>query len=244
MKPGSSPQCQTLKAPRQPIVAIDGPSGVGKSTLSKLLANELGFVNLDTGAMYRAVALAVARRGLEPDDAIALGRLADALAIEFVRNAGSERVLLDGEDVSTAIRTPEISLLTSRVSACPAVREALVRKQRELCARGGCVLEGRDIGTVVFPDAEVKFFLVASAAERGRRRFLELQAKGVAVDLAKTVAEVEARDNHDSSRSHSPLYRAADAVEIDTTDRGIDQVLAEMLRIIQLRQLATGSGQE
>ena len=240
--PVTQPRASELM--RQPIVAIDGPSGVGKSTLSKLLASELGFVNLDTGAMYRAVALAVARRGLDPDDAIALGRLADALAIEFVRNAGSERVLLDGEDVSAVIRTPEISLLTSRVSACPAVREALVRKQRELCARGGCVLEGRDIGTVVFPDAEVKFFLVASAAERGRRRFLELQAKGVAVDLAKTVAEVEARDNHDSSRSHSPLYRAADAVEIDTTDRGIDQVLAEMLQIIHLRQLVTDSCQE
>ena len=229
---------------RQPIVAIDGPSGVGKSTLSKLLASELGFVNLDTGAMYRAVALAVARRGLDPDDAAALGHLADALDIEFVRTTGGERVLLDGEDVSAAIRTPEISLLTSRISACPGVREALVRKQRELCAPGGFVLEGRDIGTVVFPDAEVKFFLVASAAERGRRRFLELQAKGVAVDLAKTVAEVEARDNNDSSRTHSPLCRAADAVEIDTTERGIDQVLAEMLRIVHLRQLATSPGEE
>jgi cytidylate kinase len=229
---------------RQPIIAIDGPSGVGKSTLSKLLASELGFVNLDTGAMYRAVALAAARRGIDPDDAAALGRLADGAVIEFVRDAGSERVRLDGEDVSAAIRTPEISLLTSKVSACPTVREALVRKQQAFCAQGGFVLEGRDIGTVVCPAAEVKFFLVASAAERGRRRFLELQAKGVAVDLAKTVAEVEARDCADSNRTHSPLCRAADAVEIDTTERGIDQVLAEMLRIIRLRQTAANSAEE
>jgi cytidylate kinase len=229
---------------RQPIIAIDGPSGVGKSTLSKLLASELGFVNLDTGAMYRAVALAAARRGIDPDDAAALGRLADGAVIEFVRDAGNERVRLDGEDVSAAIRTPEISLLTSKVSACPTVREALVRKQHAFCAQGGFVLEGRDIGTVVCPAAEVKFFLVASAAERGRRRFLELQAKGVAVDLAKTVAEVEARDCADSNRTHSPLCRAADAVEIDTTERGIDQVLAEMLRIIRLRQTAANSAEE
>jgi len=231
----TSPQPPATLAQRQPIIAIDGPSGVGKSTLSKLLASELGFSNLDTGAMYRAVALAAARRGIDPDDAAALGRLADTVAIDFVRKPGSERVLLDGEDVSAAIRTPEISLLTSQVSACQAVREALVRKQRALCARGGFVLEGRDIGTVVFPDAEIKFFLVASAAERGRRRFLELQAKGAAVELAKTVAEVEARDSADCNRTHSPLCRAADAVEIDTTARGVDQVLAEMLRIISLR---------
>lgn len=220
-------------SPRLPIIAIDGPSGVGKSTLSKLLARELGLVNLDTGAMYRAVALAAARRGIDPDDAAALGRLAESVVIDFVRNSGSERVLLDGEDVSAAIRTPEISLLTSKVSACPCVREAMVRRQRELCARGGFVLEGRDIGTVVFPDADIKFFLVASAEERGRRRFLELQAKGVAVDLAKTIAEVEARDLADSRRSHSPLRQADDAVAIDTTVMGIEQVLQEMLALVR-----------
>ncbi|MCM2263650.1 MAG: (d)CMP kinase [Desulfuromonadales bacterium] len=229
---------------RKPIIAIDGPSGVGKSTLSKLLARELGFVNLDTGAMYRAVALAAVQHGVDPDDDAALGRLAETVVVDFDRDAGTERVLLDGEDVSAAIRTPEISLLTSKVSACPAVREALVRRQRELGIRGGFVLEGRDIGTVVFPDAEVKFFLVASAAERGRRRFLELQAKGVAVDLAKTVAEVEARDAADSGRTHSPLRRAADAVAIDTTARGIDQVLAEMLQVVRSRQSAANSGKE
>jgi cytidylate kinase len=222
-------------SPRKPIVAIDGPSGVGKSTLSKLLAHELGFINLDTGAMYRAVALAAARRGIDPADMAALGALAEEVVIDFARDAGSERVLLDGEDVSAAIRTPEISLLTSQVSACPAVRDALVRRQRQLGAQGGVVLEGRDIGTVVFPDAEVKFFMVANAEERGRRRFLELQMKGATVDLARTIAEVEARDSADSSRSHSPLRRAEDAVTIDTSVLSIEQVLAEMIRLVRSR---------
>ena len=222
-------------SPRKPIVAIDGPSGVGKSTLSKLLARELGFINLDTGAMYRAVALAAARRAIDPADMATLGALAEKVVIDFARDAGSERVLLDGEDVSAAIRTPEISLLTSQVSACPAVREALVRRQRQLGAQGGVVLEGRDIGTVVFPDAEVKFFMVASAEERGRRRFLELQLKGATVDLARTIAEVEARDTADSNRSHSPLRRAEDAVTIDTSVLSIEQVLVEMLKVVRSR---------
>lgn len=230
----ASPQ-PPVPSPRLPIIAIDGPSGVGKSTLSKLLARELGYLNLDTGAMYRAVALAASRRGIDAQDAPALGGLADSIVIDFARTAGGERVLLDGEDVSAAIRTPEISLLTSRVSACAAVREALVRRQRELCAAGGFVLEGRDIGTVVFPDAEIKFFLSASAEERGRRRFLELQAKGATVDLARTIAEVEARDQADSARTHSPLRQAADAVVIDTTALGIDQVLANMLAVVHDR---------
>ena len=231
-----------VSAPRLPIIAIDGPSGVGKSTLSKLLARELGFVNLDTGAMYRAVALAASRHGIDLDDFAALGRLARSIVIDFVRNAGGERVLLNGEDVSAAIRTPEISLLTSKVSACPDVREALVQRQRELCAPGGFVLEGRDIGTVVFPNAEIKFFLVASAQERGRRRFLELQAGGAPVDLARTIAEVEARDSADRQRDHSPLRQADDALLIDTSSLGIDQVLGEMLRMVRDRQTAAGRG--
>ncbi len=227
-------------SPRKPIIAIDGPSGVGKSTLSKLLASELGFINLDTGAMYRAVALAASRIGIDPADMVSLGALAEKVVIDFARDGGLERVLLDGEDVSATIRTPEISLLTSQVSACPAVREALVRRQRQLGANGGVVLEGRDIGTVVFPEAEVKFFMVASAEERGRRRFLELQLKGASVDLARTIAEVEARDTADSSRSHSPLRRAEDAVAIDTSALSIEQVLAEMLKVIRFRWPAAG----
>ncbi|PLX77695.1 MAG: (d)CMP kinase, partial [Desulfuromonas sp.] len=181
------------------IVAIDGPSGVGKSTLSKLLARELGYVNLDTGAMYRTVALAAQRQGIDPDDAERLERLCAAIRIDFVREAAEEKVLLNGEDVSRQIRSPEISLLTARIAACPAVRSAMVARQRVLGAGGGVVLEGRDIGTVVFPQADIKLFLKASPAERGRRRFLELQAKGVQSDLARTIADVEERDASDSS---------------------------------------------
>ncbi|GAB6082108.1 (d)CMP kinase [Desulfuromonas carbonis] len=220
---------------KQPIIAIDGPSGAGKSTLSKLLARELGLVNIDTGAMYRCVALAAARRGIDPEDHARLGQLCGELRIDFCRSAAGERVLLDGEDVSLAIRTPEISLLTSRVAASPAVRQALVGLQQALGRAGGVVLEGRDIGTVVFPRADVKFFLMASAEERGRRRFDELRARGVEVDLAQTIAEVRARDEADSDREHAPLLQAADAVVIDSTGKGIDAVLAEMLQIIEER---------
>lgn len=225
---------------RELIIAIDGPSGAGKSTLSKLLAKRLGYINIDTGAMYRSVALAARRRGIDPADNEALTRLCAVLRIEFIRHNEGERVILDGEDVSAAIRTPEVSLLTSKVSACPAVREAMVRLQREMGACGGVVLEGRDIGSVVFPRAEVKFFLVATVRERGRRRYDELRAKGLAVDLEQTIAEVESRDAADTAREHAPLLQAPDAIPIDTTTMGIDEVLAEMLRIIEERRAALG----
>jgi cytidylate kinase len=214
------------------IVAIDGPSGVGKSTLSKLLALDLGYLNLDTGAMYRAVALASSRRGIDAKDHDALKELCKEIDIEFERDGKEERVLLNGEDVSKQIRTPEISLLTASVAACPDVRHAMVERQRILGANGGVVLEGRDIGTVVFPLAEVKFFLKASAEVRGQRRFLELQAKGVNVDLARTISEVQARDIADTSRTNSPLRQAEDAIVIDTTDLNITQVLERMLAVI------------
>lgn len=222
------------------IIAIDGPSGVGKSTLSKILAMDLGYLNLDTGAMYRAVALAAKRRGIESSDHESLRNLCEEIVIEFRRNDNEERVLLNGEDVSSEIRTPEISLLTAAVAACPAVREAMVDRQRVLGAAGGVVLEGRDIGTVVFPRAEVKFFLKASAEIRGQRRFLELQTKGVDVDLARTIAEVQARDTADTSRTNSPLVQAEDAVVIDTTDLDISQVLARMFAVVAERQAAAG----
>ena len=215
------------------IIAIDGPSGVGKSTLSKLLSRELGYLNLDTGAMYRTVAFAASRQGIDANDYDALQKLCENIVIEFARSDGEERVLLNGEDVSSGIRTPEISLLTAAVAACPEVREAMVARQRELGAEGGVVLEGRDIGTVVFPDAEVKFFLKASAEVRGQRRFLELQAKGVGVGLARTIAEVKARDNADINRSTSPLKQADDAVVIDTSELDISQVLTQMLAVIE-----------
>lgn len=218
---------------RELIVAIDGPSGAGKSTLSKTLAKELGYHNIDTGAMYRSVALAAKRRGIDPTDETALGRLAESVRIEFIRQGEGERVLLDGEDVSSAIRTPEISLLTSRISAYAGVRQAMVELQRKLGAQGGVVLEGRDIGTVVFPQADVKFFLSASTTERGRRRYEELRAKGLAVELEQTVAEVEARDAADCARECAPLVQAEDALVIDSTAMSIDEVFRTMLQEVR-----------
>lgn len=214
------------------IIAIDGPSGVGKSTLSKILSRDLGYLNLDTGAMYRSVALAASRLGIDASDHDALRKLCDEIVIEFVRNKDEERVLLNGEDVSAEIRSPEISLLTAAIAACPDVRQAMVARQRELGADGGVVLEGRDIGTVVFPYADVKFFIKATAEVRGRRRFLELQAKGVEVDLARTIADVEARDNADIKRTTSPLKQADDAVVVDTTELDIPQVIEQMFAVI------------
>ena len=217
------------------IVAIDGPSGAGKSTLSKSLARQLGYLNLDTGAMYRCVALQAQRRHVDPQDHAALAELCSELEIEFDRDDLGERILLNGEDVSALIRTPEISLLTAKVAACPEVRTALVELQRKLAEGGGVVLEGRDIGTVVFPHAEVKFFLSATAEERGRRRYRELMERGEPVDLQQTIAEVIARDEEDTRRTHAPLRQAEDAVVIDSTALSIDEVLGEMLGTIEQR---------
>lgn len=222
------------------IIAIDGPSGAGKSTLSRLIAKRLGYVNIDTGAMYRCVALAAHRAGIDPEDGDSVGQLARSLTIRFRQGDGGERVMLDGDDVTGAIRTPEVSLLTARVAAIPAVREAMVALQRGMGESGGVVLEGRDIGSVVFPRAEVKFYLVASAAERGRRRFAELQAQGTCVDLQQTIAEVEQRDAADTLRSHSPLVKTEDAVTIDSDGKGIEEVLEEMLAIIADRRRLAG----
>ncbi len=224
------------------IIAIDGPSGVGKSTLSKVLSHELGYINLDTGAMYRAVALAALRKGVNARDHNALRHICDEIVIEFARDKGRERVLLNHEDVSSQIRTPEISLLTAAVAACPDVRQAMVARQRELGAGGGVVLEGRDIGTVVFPQADVKFFLKASSEVRGKRRFLELQANGANVELARTIAEVEARDTADISRTTSPLVQAEDAVVIDTTELDISQVLERMFAVVADRRCSGEPG--
>lgn len=229
---------------RELIIAIDGPSGSGKSTLSRLLAAALNYINIDTGAMYRSVGLAAHQAGVDPEDPRALEELCGRITIEFVRSGTDERVLLNGADVSEAIRTPEMSMMASRVSACPAVREAMGRLQKSMGEQGGVVLEGRDIGTVVFPQAEVKFFLLASAAERGRRRFEELRAKGLQVDLQQTIDEVKQRDAADSNRQHAPLVQADDALAIDTTTMTIDQVLQEMLEIVNKRRLQSCEAQE
>jgi CMP/dCMP kinase len=222
------------------IVAIDGPSGAGKSTITKLLSERLGYLHIDTGAMYRAVALAVKRAGVAPDDDRALADVCRDIAVTFVRTNGSCQVMLNGEDVSAAIRTPEISLLTSTVSARKVVRDVMAGLQRALGKDGGVVLEGRDIGTVVFPDADIKFFLSASAEERGRRRYLELKARGEEVELERTIAAVAQRDEQDARREHAPLRRADDAIDIDSTGLTIDQVVAIMENLIK-EKLAAGS---
>ena len=217
------------------IVAIDGPSGAGKSTITRLLAERLGYLHIDTGAMFRAIALSVMRSGIADDDDAALAKLCAMTEVVLVREDGCCRVMLNGEDVSAAIRTPEISALTSRISARKPVRDNLLLLQRRMGKDGGVILEGRDIGTVVFPDAEVKFFLSASAEERGRRRYLELTAKGEGVTLEQTVAAVIKRDRQDESREHAPLRCAEDAIEIDSTGRSIEAVLEQMERIVRER---------
>lgn len=219
-----------------PIVAIDGPSGAGKSTISRMLARRLHFTHIDTGAMYRCVALAALRRGIDPANEADLDKLCRQLKIDFLRDDGRQRVILDGEDVSDAIRTPEVSLLTSRVSSLAAVREQMVSLQRQMGRDGGVVLEGRDIGSVVFPDAQLKFFLTASVEERGLRRYRELREQGHEVDLTRTVKEVTARDQADSSRQHSPLIQAYDAIVIDSTAMTIEQVVDEMARRVAAYQ--------
>jgi CMP/dCMP kinase len=218
------------------VVAIDGPAGAGKSTASKALARRLGWFLLDTGAIYRCVALRARERGVAWDDQPALGELAKGLPIKFaVRPDGAQAVLLEGRDVSQAIRTPEISDGASRVSALPAVRAALLELQRSLASDGRCVVEGRDIGTVVLPWAPVKFFVTASPEERATRRHKELLARGQESDWEQTLAEIRERDFRDENREVAPLKPAADAVRIDTTGMAFDEVVAELERVVRER---------
>lgn len=227
---------------RAPRVAIDGPAGAGKSTVAKMLAERLGFLHVDTGAIYRTVALASARAGAAWDDEPAVARVAEALVrerrivMERPAGSGAMRVILDGEDVSTLIRTPEMSAGASRVSAIPEVRRALLDLQRQAGEGGGVVLEGRDIGTVVFPDAEVKLFLTATPEERAQRRYEELLGKGVTTTYEATLEELHARDKADTERPVAPLRRAEDAVLVDSTGRDVDAVIEEMVRVVEARQ--------
>jgi len=207
-----------------PIVAIDGPAGAGKSTVARQLARRLGFTIIDTGAIYRSVALAAQRAGISWEDDTRLARLLDAgRGLSFQ----GERVLLRGEDVTEAIRTPEISRGASVVSARPVVRQKLLQLQRDLgrAAPRGAVLEGRDIGTVVFPDADVKFFLTASDEARAQRRHAELNEKGLSVPLPEVLSDQRRRDKDDTERAIAPLRAAADAVVVDTTGFDLEQVV-------------------
>lgn len=224
-------------AVRAAVVAIDGPSGAGKSTVARQLAERLGWNHVDTGAMYRAVGLKAERAGVALDDDAGLERLCAATRLELARRAdGALRILLDGEDVSETIREHRVSELASRVSARRPVREAMARYQRELGLAAPSVLEGRDIGTVVFPDALLKIYLTASDEERADRRAAELATRGQPVDRAQILRDIRERDRNDSTREHAPLRRADDAVEVDTTGLGIDAVVERLAALVAQRR--------
>ena len=211
------------------VIAIDGPAGAGKSTVAEGVARALGFTYLDSGAMYRAVALAALERGIDPDDGERLGELAWELDIDFV----GDTIRLDGKPVEGRIRSPEVTLASSRISVHPQVRQALVKRQRELIAAGDYVAEGRDIGTVVSPDSPLKVFLTADEGERARRRAAD---SGEPVDEVRTA--IRERDRRDQDRADSPLRQAEGAVEIDTTDLTPDQVVERIAALARDRELA------
>jgi cytidylate kinase len=199
------------------IIAIDGPVGSGKSTLARRVAELMGYVYIDTGAMYRALALKAVRARLSLDHENELENLARATRIDLKAQDGTQQVFLDGEDVTTAIRTPEVSQASSKIAVIPGVRHVLVAEQRRAGQQGGVVMEGRDIGSVVFPDADLKIFLTASPEVRADRRYHEHQQKGDSIDRARTLDEIHERDQRDRERTTSPLVRAPDAVVVDST---------------------------
>jgi len=216
-----------------PVITIDGPSGSGKGTIARLLAQELGFHFLDSGALYRLLALAAQRRDVALDDEAALVRLAAGLDIRFPADADGDTVLLDGEDVSGDIRTEAVGAGASRVAALPVVREALLARQRAFRQAPGLVADGRDMGTVVFPDAGAKIFLTASPEERARRRCNQLKEKGFEADYEAVLADIRARDERDRNRSVAPLKPAPDAVVVDATELDIDTTLGRVRDVVR-----------
>jgi cytidylate kinase len=218
---------------RKLVIAIDGPAGSGKSTLAALLARKYNYTNIETGAMYRALAFKAMEHGVALDDSAKLAALAQQSLIELVPQPEGNRVLLDGADVTERLRSQDVTEAASKVSVHPPVREWMVASQRKMGAGGGIVMEGRDIGTKVFPDAEVKIFLDAAPEIRGTRRFL--QSPAAAAQEASVVAELHARDQRDRTRANSPLVPAGDAVLIDSTYLTLDQVLARAVELIDAR---------
>src|SRR5271170_8078912 len=231
------------------IIAIDGPVGSGKSTLARRVASLLDYIYIDTGAMYRSVALKAQRRGVSFDAVEQLAALAGETRIDLRQRdgqqagarEGAQQVLLDGEDVTTLIRTPEVAQAASKVALVPGVRKVLVAEQRRAGERGGVVMEGRDIGSVVFPDAQLKIFLTASPEVRAERRWREHQQKGDAIDLARTLEEIRERDRRDQERASSPLVRAADAVVVDSTAMEPEEV-ARLVVMLANGKAAGGNG--
>ena len=212
-------------------IAIDGPAASGKSTTARELARRLGYLYIDSGAMYRAVTLKALKQGIPTTDAAEMARLAQTCRIEFRPDSRKTMVLLDGEDVSEAIRSPEVNGHINPVAANPRVREILVKKQQELGRQGGVVMDGRDIGTVVFPDAELKIYMEASAEERARRRWRELRSKGIEIDFQQVYQEILTRDKSDCTRDHGPLRKAPDAIVLDTTHLTIPEQVEKIYRL-------------
>jgi len=219
---------------RRPCVAIDGPVSAGKSTIARLVARDLGYTYVDSGAMYRALAWAAVEKGIQSDDRAQVVELLRSTTIELSpRPDGANEVFVNGRDVTGEIRTPEISQLSSKLSAMTPVRRRMVAIQQHMAKAGGVVMEGRDIQTVVLPDAEVKIFLTALAEERARRRWQELRNRGLKADLDEVLADVQARDRRDSTRADSPLKPAPDAVHVDTGGLTIEQVVQRVLTVVR-----------
>ena len=216
-------------------IAIDGPSGAGKSTIARVLAEELGFVYVDTGALYRTVGLAALRRGLDPHDVAAVEPMLAELQVSLGYAEGSQRVFLNGEDVSDQIRTPEVSMAASAVSALPPVRRFLFELQQDTARRQNVIMDGRDIGTVVLPFADVKIFLTASAEDRAQRRFDELIAKGTVVTFDEVLRDMKERDYNDSHRAAAPLRPAEDAVLVDTTGYTLEKAVETLKNLVEER---------
>ncbi|MGI6180892.1 MAG: (d)CMP kinase [Agathobaculum sp.] len=214
-------------------VAIDGPSGAGKSTVARAAAARLGYVYVDTGAMYRAIGLAVCRRGIEEGDTAGILAVLPEIRLAITYQNGAQHVLLNGEDVSEAIRTPEIARYASKVSAVPAVRQFLLDVQRGMAENGNILMDGRDIGTVILPQAQVKIFLTASVEARAERRYLELREKGQDVTREQVAADIAERDRQDMTRAIAPLRQAEDAVLLDTSALTLEESIQAVLRIIQ-----------
>jgi cytidylate kinase len=216
------------------IIAIDGPAGAGKSSTSRLLAERLGYRYVDTGALYRAVGLLAWEQGIAPDDSSGLAALCASLTLRFEPDPAGQRLYIGGRDITPEIRRPEISQMASKVSAQPIVREHLLTLQRDLGKDGRAVLEGRDIGTVVFPDADLKVYLDASPEARSRRRYTELQQKGASTSLEATRQDMQERDERDSGRAHAPLRAASDAIILDTTGLSLAEVVDALVKRVEM----------